>query len=321
MIILLYGSDSYQSTKKLNQIKEKFIKEIDPSKLNLDIIDSPKISLNECQKMIKSIPFLAKRRLIIFKDILNTATKDLLDNLYKILEEYRLSYDTEKSNALIFYESSEKLGRSKLAKLLKESKYACNFEKLQGFNLNKWIKNEVRERNGKIDDEAIKELASLVGDDLWTMSSEIDKLIAYSKNEKITKEQIIELVHGRFDDNIFNFVDALGMKNKKLSLKLLSDQIESGAHPVYLLTMLTRQFRILLCVKEMAQVGLTKKDISLTMGIHPFVVQKTIQQSVNYTTDQLNLIYKELLNIDTQLKSGIIKDNGIILFEMLVGKL
>lgn len=321
MIILLYGQDSYQSTQKLNQLRDKFIKEVDPSRLNIDIIDSPKISLQECQKMIKSVPFLAKRRLIIFKNIISAGSKELLDGIYKILEGYRLTYDKENSNAIVFFESTDKLGRTKLAKLLKDSQYAHNFEPLQGFALNKWIRNEVRNRDGKIEEEAIKELASLVGNDLWVLDTEINKLIGYAYGQKITKNDVALLVKGKFDDNIFNLVDALGVKNKKLSLKLISDQLSVGAHPMYLLSMLVRQYRILLGVKEMVQHGKTKKDISLFLGVHPFVVQKAMQQSQNYSMNQLFTIYRELLNVDIQLKSGSIKEQGPVLFELLVSRL
>lgn len=321
MIILLYGQDTFQSSQKLHTIKNKFIQDIDPSNLNVDIIDSPKVSLDECQRMIKSVPFLAKRRLIIFKNIISNGSKDLLAGLNKILEEYRLNYDQENSNAVVFFEATDKLGRTKLAKLLKESQYAHNFEPLQGFALNKWIRNEVRNRGGRIDEEAIKELASLVGNDLWILNSEIDKLIAYAEDQKIMKADVILLVNGKFDDNIFNLVDALGVKNKRLSLKLISDQLGSGAHPMYLLTMLIRQFRILLGVKEMAQHGKNKKEISLFLGIHPFVVTKSLDQSRNYSMQQLHKIYRELLKIDMEFKGGSIKDQGPILFELLVSKL
>lgn len=321
MIILLYGDDTYQSSRKLRTIKDKFLAEVDTSGLNVDVIDSPKITLSECQKMIKSVPFLAKRRLIIFKDFLSNGSKDLLTGLNKILEEYRLHYDAENSNAIVFYESSSKLGRTKLAKLLKESKFSHNFEPLQGFALNKWIRHEVRNREGRIHEDAIKELASLVGNDLWVLHNEIDKLIAYVGEGKIMKDHVQLLVKGKFDDNIFDFVDALGHKNKKKSLQLLSEQISSGAHPMYLLSMLIRQYRILLGVKEMGGHGRTKKDISLFLGIHPFVVTKAMQQSANYTFQELQKIYRELLKIDKSLKSGTIKDQAPILFELLVTKL
>jgi len=321
MIILLYGNDVYQSGQKLRQMQKKFIADVDPSRLNIEVIDNAKTPIGEFQKAIKSVPFLAKRRLIIFKNILSNGNKDLLGSLYKILEEYRLNYDKENSNALIFFETTEKLGRTKLAKLLKESQFAHKFDPLEGFALNKWIRLTVREREGRITEDAIKELAALIGNDLWVLHNEIDKLIAYAGDEKITKENVCLLVKGRFDDNIFAMVDALGQRNKKRALKLLSDQLAIGAHPMYLLTMLIRQYRILLSVKDMAQYGKNKKDISLFLGIHPFVVTKSLQQGAGYSFEQLRKIYAELLKIDKQLKDGTAKDQGPILFEVLMSRL
>ena len=129
------------------------------------------------------------------------------------------------------------------------------------------------------------------------------------------------LVNGKFDDNIFNLVDAVGIKNKKLSLQLLQDQLASGAHEMYILSMLIRQYRLLLCVKEMVQSQKTKKEISFFLGIHPFVAQKMIQQSQNYSLDQLKMIYRLLTSIDIQLKKGSVKDKGVILFDLFVCKI
>lgn len=321
MIILLYGQDTYRSAQKLREMKDRFIRDVDPSRLNCDTIDSVKVSVSEIQKSVRAIPFLAKRRLIIFKNILSQGGKEFLDSFYSILEDYRLHYNADNSNILVFFESSEKLGRSKIVKLLKESQYSYLFDPLEGFAINKWIRTEVKDRGGFIDEDAIKELASLLGSDLWVLSSEIDKLIAYAYDRKIVRDDIKILVNGKFDDNIFHFIDALGSRDKKKSLELLNEQFSSGAHPLYVLTMLTRQFRILLSIQSLLSRGKSKKDISLFLGIHPFVVTKFLQNITKYSRDEIKFFYQELVKIDLQLKSGMIKDQGQILFELLVSTL
>ncbi len=320
MIIFLYGQDNFRSLEKLKEIKNKFIREIDPNKLNIDIL-SEKHNLSECSKAIKSSPFLAKRRLIIFKNFLNNKNRDFLDELYKILEDYRLNLNQNNSNILIFYENSEKIGTSKLAKFLKEQKLCYKFPLLKGFALNKWIKQRVKQMNGLIHDDAIKELAALIGNDLWILDNEIKKLVNFKNQTRIQKQDVIKLVKGKFDDNIFNLIDAISIKNKNQALKLFLQQIENGTHPMYLLTMLIRQVRILLSTKKMLEDNKTKQQISIYLNLHPFVIKKAIEQSKNFTYDQLVNIYKKLLEIDFYLKNSQLKKQINILFELFILKL
>lgn len=303
-------------------MEQKFIKDVDPSRLNFEIIDNPRLSLNDCSKAINAVPFLAKRRLVVFKNLLQTVkSKETLKGLSELIKANVAKVDQDVTNIIIFYEANQKLGRSGLAKILKKIDMCYEFEPLQGFALNKWIRNEVRNNNGRIDEEAIKELASLLGNDLWVISSEIKKLIAYADDERILKSMVNNLVQGIFDDSIFSLVDAIGQRNKQKSLMLLNQQLTSGHHEMYILSMLVRQFRIILGVKEMAMQQKTKKEISLFLGVHPFVVQKSISQARNYSFEQLHNIYHMLLGIDVKFKRGVLKEKGPILLELLMSKI
>lgn len=320
MLLFLYGENTYQLQEKLKQIKEKFIKDIDPSRLNLDTVDGSKEGLEKMISTIKASPFLAEKRLIVIENIFSNKSSDIVKSLGDFIKNSSEVHD-DNFNIIVFVQDGSKLGRTSFAQFLKKSKYVYEFKPLEGFAINKWIKQYVRGKEARIDEDAIKSLVSLVGNDLWQLESELDKLIAYAGDRRISNEFVHILVSGNFDDNIFHLVDALGNKQKRVALRLLHEQLELGAHEIYLLTMLTRQFRILIQVKEMVQMNHTKKEISLTLKLHPFVIKKTIEQSRNYTFDQLKKVYSDLVRMDIALKGGLTKANGKILFDLLICKL
>ena len=70
------------------------------------------------------------------------------------------------------------------------------------------------------------------------------------------------------DDNIFHFTDALSARNAATALHLLHDQLESGANPFYIVTMLSRQITILLQVKAGG---------AAASKLHPYVQKKSAQ--------------------------------------------
>lgn len=321
MLILIYGDDTYRSNERLLQMKKKYIADIDPSGMNVEIIEGNRLQVEACVTAMKSMPFMVERRLVIIKNIFGSKKgKEFYQELKKVCEDIQLNEET--SNIVIFYEDSKSLGNNGLARFLKATKHVTHMEPLQGFAINKWIKQTVRTKGGRIDEEAVKELASLVGDNLWVMNQEIDKLIAYrTPEEKITKEDVCLLVHGVFDEDIFAVIDALGGQNKQHALNLLHEHIEGGMHELYILTMMIRQYRILIQVKDMLSVGKSKKEISLALGVHPFVIQKAISQSQAYSIGQLALIYRQLFQIERQLKGGAMSGNGDILFDVLIAKM
>lgn len=324
MIIFLHGPDTYSSRKKLKFYKEGFVKKYDPSGLNATVLDGEKLTMADFRQACGAAGFLSKKRLVIVENLISK-NKDR-----KIQQEIinYLEHELTKDTVLIFWEEDgeedwrKKKSKTSQAKpLLKRlmSEKEERFGLLTGEKLNRWVREEVRKRKGKIENPAVLELASLVGSDLWAMETEIEKLVNYKYKKIVTADDVRLMVKTKFDENIFHLTDALSEKNAKLSFKLLNDQIQSGAHPLYILTMLVRQFRILLQVKEILGEEENYYTVASRLNLHPFVAQKAIREARRFTLDELKNIYQKLLEIDVQLKTT--PDDPRVLFDLLVVKI
>jgi len=323
MIIFLYGEDTYRSSQKLNQIKDKFIKEVDSTSMNLTALDGAKLKFEEFNQQVKASPFLARKRMIIIKNLISeNKSKEIQKEVVELLNQTEQNAKDE--NIMVFWESTDhSKAKSKEAlwtRLMKE-KLAEEFVPLKPAQLNAWVKKEIEKQDGKIDSQAIALLAATVGNDLWQMSNEITKLINYCQDKPISISDIENLVKAKFDDNIFNLVDALGNNNKKLAFKLMSDQFNLEADEMYLLSMLIRQFRILLEIKDLLneRPKITKDLIARDLGIHPFVAQKALWQVKNFTLDKLKQIYQMLSDLDSKLKTSQAKPK--VLFDLFIAQI
>jgi len=66
-------------------------------------------------------------------------------------------------------------------------------------------------------------------------------------------------------------VDAIGLRQREKAMRVLHELLEPGAAPAYLLTMIERQFRILLQVKDMQTRGCSLAEMQKTLAIrHSF---------------------------------------------------
>jgi DNA polymerase-3 subunit delta len=312
MIFFLYGEDSYRSRQKLQQIEEKF-KKSDKSRLNLVRIDGERTVWKNIEKEILSAPFLHNKKLVVVENFLKRRGQKF-EEAVSFLKEEKVPEGT----VMVFWEESKPDERTSIFKLLSKPKQAEKFDLLNAAALRKWIARAATERKINFDPRAADVLAELVGPNLWQMSGELDKLAAYVRHRKgeqktVTVEDVTLFVKGNFDENIFALTDAIGDKNKKAVFKLMGEQIEAGVGESHIFSMLTRQFRILLQIKELVALNYpfispgdpsVRQKIVSDLGLHPYVVTKALYQTKNYSVAELKKIYGKLLAIDMKMKRG-----------------
>jgi DNA polymerase-3 subunit delta len=322
MIILIHGEDTFRSQKRLKQLKEAFIEKYNSSGFNVVQLEGVETTLEKFRSVSFTGGLLDNKRLVVVKNLITGGNPELVEGVLEILKEKKFPED----NVLIIWEGViEEKGKAKikggaktkkllLAQLKKEREEI--FHLLSNSQLSSWIQNEVKERGGKIERSAVEELIAKVGTDLWQMDSEIEKLINYVRGQIITTKHVGEFVKSKYDENIFHLTDALGQKNKEQALRLVRDQLAIGTEPLQLLSKFIWQFRNLLLVSEMLSANKTQKEISDTLKLHPFVIQKTIPQARRFSHEQLGFIYQKLVDIDFDLKNSQVKPE--LLFDLMV---
>ena len=300
MFILLYGDDTYRSIQKLKEIKAGFIKKTDPSGINIVTFEGEDFNLEKFNSSASQSGFLVTKRLIVTKNLLiSKPNKELADQLIEILSQLKKT-----ENIFVFWEAGEPDKRTALFKLLSfNKKYTQQFEPLSGYKLTNWVKNYLQENKGKINARALELFISSVGNDLWQITNELDKLIAFKNGEEITEDDVNNFVTAKINENIFGLTDAIAAGNKKMGLKLLQEQMQVGMNENYLLTMIIRQFRILAQLKPLAEQNYPENQIVRETKLHPFVVKKTLPLVRKFTLDKIKDIYDKLTNLDKKFKS------------------
>jgi len=318
MFYVLHGDDEFRRSETLVQLKRRMG---DPAigDLNTTTLDGRKLTLSELIHACDAIPFLSERRLVIVEDLLTrlearrgrrkgdqkekipAATKDLARGLEKYV---RRLPDTTR---LVFVESHSLSQKNPILKLAQtgEAGYVKEFPLPRRGELDRWIKDRVKEKGGEIRPDAVMQLAAFVGPDLRLLDQEIEKLLTYLGSARpISRDDVQLLVSSAREASIFDLVDALGLRNRTQAVNTLHRLLDDGQSPIYVLFMIARQFRILLQVKELRTKGATPVQIQKTLGLHKFVVKKAIQQMGNFRASQLEAVHQRLLEADISIKTG-----------------
>ncbi len=307
MIIFLYGADSFRSHRLLQEMKNKFIKDVDHESNSLNLLDGQVTNLKEIGEKINTGSLFVKKRLIVIENIFkNKKTK-----IFAELTEYLKKFSASEDSVIIFIDEELnskdkplKVDAKKLFTFLNKQKYVQEFAPLSNIQLLNFMKREASGYQKEMSSAAASILINLSGADLWVIASEIKKLSFYCSKKMITEKDVKELCVGTVSDDIFALTDALSTKNKALALKLLEEQYASGLSEEYLIAMFIRQFKILLQIRSGLDNNLSQGEIIAKLKLHPFVIKKGLSQARNFSLDNLKSYLNQLIRLDFSNKIG-----------------
>ncbi|MFA6198299.1 MAG: DNA polymerase III subunit delta [Patescibacteria group bacterium] len=303
MIILLQGPDTFRSRQRLKVLRDAFQTKHDATGINIVRLDGPTLTVDEVNNAMSTRGFLSSKRMVIIENLSQHKSPKTVEAIQKLLQHWN-NDDT----VLVLWEGTipSKSRKKKSAGLnVGQGKDVLteDFPLLSGTQAAQWVKKEVARRGGMIETEAERLLISLVGNDLWEANSEIDKLTSYTKGRPITTADVELMVKSKFDSDIFRLTDALAGRQTNEALWLMEEEVGGGLPVPYLLTMLARQFRILLQVKDYLDAGNAPGRLATELELHPFVARKSAEQARRFSLAELKHIYSRLARLDQRTKS------------------
>ena len=187
--------------------------------------------------------------------------------------------------------------------LLKEAKNET-FEALDETSLHEFLIKYAQSRGGKLSLSLSRTLVNRAGNDLWMLTSEIEKLVLASGNGEIEGKLIEEMTMKRSEVIIWDFLEALSRQNIAKALNLFSGLMDMGESPHQILAMMIREVRIHAQIRAGLDQGMDGKTIAGKTKLHPFVVQKTLPLTRNVSMKQIQKRYDGLYDLDKRMKTG-----------------
>ena len=329
MFFILHGNNEFEISERVAEFKQK-IGDDAMRDLNITLLDGRRTTLSEIQHAADAIPFLADKRLVIVDGLLtrlasrkakdgdeatpSSASKEFLTGLTAYVP--RLPETTR----LVFVEFQPLNPRHPLMQLAEQQKGRTVIECRQpgAGELPHWISERAKKCGGSIEPVAAQRLAALSGGDLRRLDSEINKLITYVNAQRaITEKDVLLLVSDASLSSVFDLVDALGKRDGRRAAQELHHLLDQGESTLGLLAMIVRQYRLLILVKELQARHLSPDAMAKELGQHPFAIKKINEQARNYRDmAQLEAIYRRLLEIETEIKTG--QTSDVLALDLLV---
>lgn len=226
--------------------------------------------------------------------------------------------------------------RKKIFKVIDRTGVVLHFGKIKETATRETLKSEARkllDGCGKsLTSGAWAALGKKTGFQLRPSLNELQKLVVFAGGKTVIDEEDVETVVGKTkEDRVFDLTNAMSEKNAKAALLALQALLDQGEPPLMILSMISREIRLLLqasiltqsgklppmtpgmefpsfqknvypSVSAMAQ-GMARKE-DLLVGKHPFVIFNALRHCRRFSYPVLIGYLDELLEMDRAMKSS-----------------
>ncbi|HLA52736.1 MAG TPA: DNA polymerase III subunit delta [Flavitalea sp.] len=227
--------------------------------------------VNACMRY----PMFAERQVVILKEA--QQMKDIAK-----LEGY-IERPLKSTIFVVAYKDKKVDGRSRLAKILKESGGLVTTKKMYDNQLPEWTTELVRSKGYGIQPKALQLLVDHIGNDLSRIDNEVNKLLLNIGSRKTISEDDVERFVGISKEyNSFELQTALARKDLPRAMKIINYfEANPKAGPIMLVlptlyNLFSKTFMIF------GQDSSDEKAVAAAIGVSPFFVKDYLLTARNY---------------------------------------
>lgn len=305
-VYLFYGEEAYLKQQYKAKLKQAVLPDGDI--MNLNVYSGKGIDVQMVIDQAETMPFFAKRRLIIVEDsgLFKAASPQMAEYVPQIPE----------GTVLLFVED-EVDKRGKLYKAVKASGRVVEFGQQSEQTLTRWILSLLKKEDVQITRQALELFFEKTGTDMERIRQELEKLVCYCMDKRsIEPDDVLEICSGQTENRIFEMINALAEQNQKKALELYYDLIALKEPPMRILYLITRQFHLLLQVKELREQGYGQTEIASRMKLAGFIVRNYLRQASRFSEERLRGAVQDCVATEEAVKTGRLQD--ILSVELLL---
>lgn len=321
---LYYGNDGLRMDQTIEQLIERVLPDADTRPFNLERIDGEEVRLSEILVLARSLPFMAKRRVVVVREPGFFAAGARKKGLITAEEEQALLDFCAAPNPdslLIFRYTTEDAPAAFLKKLIA----ACDATQCQqpkGRDVAPWLRAEAKKIGKSFTPQALAMLEELAPQDgTLLLASELEKLRLYLADRDdapITEEDVAAIVTPSPTHTIFNLTDAVVEGRTAAALAAYRDCLYLGSKSPQVLRQLEDTVRRLLEVQAMLAEGMSQSAIRAEIKRHEFYVKKLTAQARRLSSDALAHLYCYLVDCDVKSKRTARLDMDAFVEEVII---
>lgn len=297
-VYLFYGSEGYLKRQYRDKLSQAMYPDDDT--MNLSFFEGKDINPKEIIDLAETMPFFSERRVIIIQNsgFFNNTCDDLVAYLSEI---------SPSTNFIFVEEEIDK--RSKMYKAVKKYGKIIEFGTQNEELLTHWILTRLKKEGKNITAPVMQLFLTKTGTDMGNIDRELEKLICYTLDKNVIEASDVEaVVTEQTVNKIFDMINAIAERNQRKALDLYYDLLTLKEAPMRIMYLITKQFQILMQLRDMRGKGFDNQTMAKKAGIPPFAVKRNMTQAKGFTMEQLKEAIKEGVDLEEEVKTGRMND-------------
>ncbi len=239
-LYLFHGEEVYLRDYYLGQMKKKLVSG-SMEQFNLQTFSGKEFDPHKLEQAVDCLPMMSERTMIIVTDCDPwKAGENAREDYVRILSDLPAYCCVAFVYDLIAYKAD---ARTKLAAVFKDKGLVVDFVRQEQGDLMDWVHRRFRAMGKDIDSELARYLVFLCGDLMNGLIGEIEKVGAYAKHSRVTREDIDAVATPQLDAVVFQMTDAITAGNFDKAASVLNDLLHMQEPPTKLLFFLGKQLR------------------------------------------------------------------------------
>lgn len=278
---------------------DKLTKDID--KENISYFD---LNIDDIKTILEEANYVSlfndKKAIIVYNSFI-FGTKYEYKNELEILENY-LNNPNDNTTLIFLTDNIKKT--KKCVKLINNKGNLLELNMPEKDNLKKEIIKYLKEKNYKIDNNALELLINRLDNNYDYILNELDKVLIMKKDYLINISDIKEYTINIENIDIFKCVDLVIKKDIEKCLEELNIIIENNIEPAIILSNIATQYRLIYSTKNLIKQGLTEKNIADELSVHPYRIKLAYDNSYKYSNEELKEKLLYIGELDRKIKVG-----------------
>ena len=167
-----------------------------------------------------------------------------------------------------------------------------------------WVAGEFKRLSIEVDADAARALVDIVGDDVLTLSSEIEKIATWAAGRPVGIREVEAMAVPAREVEAWAVTDAWGARDLSAALAACEASLDQR-EPFSIAVSLASHVARVRAAQLLAEEGLGTREIAKRLGLRSeFPARKAVSHSENYSRDELDAAIVRLAELDAAIKGA-----------------
>ncbi|PKM62429.1 MAG: hypothetical protein CVU97_05340 [Firmicutes bacterium HGW-Firmicutes-21] len=305
-VYLFYGKEEYTKDYYTRELRKKVLSSPLPE-FNYIVFDASADTPTELAEAAFSLPYMWEHKLIEVRNLdISSLTVELAESYAEVIEDlpdyvillflfrdgeldegivenkYLNKKATAQTDDTQDNDNEEKTapkgqneGIHTLIDAIKKEGMALNFTNESGAKLENWIQKHFAARKAAVDISAVQTLITLCGNDMYTLHSEIEKLVCSPAERPISHNAVLEYCCPNESYKVYELSDALTSGDLKRVKQIYDNLTQNKTDPSMLLGYLSKCYSDMLIIQAALEEGKSHGKIAQLIKKNEWLVRRT----------------------------------------------